>query len=857
MNTEVSSLLSSVWAKTTPFKSLIHHMIDVGCCAEVLLKEGPARSFLKSLSSQTSLDTDDVCRLLCYLAALHDIGKCHPQFQVKGSDMPQTNALKERGLLSLGETGYHFRHELYTEQTLQRIWQNHGLFSDEIIETFGRVLALHHQGKSGEARDIAARACQWEKIQDQLEREIFNIFQAPVPDDTCFWTSDAFAMGLVGLIVLADWIASGESFCCDEELELMAYVQSARQTAQQNVRECGLLLDRIMPDFKDFTTMWPMIRRDTMRPLQRACEEIDYSQLQLILLEAPMGEGKREAALFAANQIMDKCEKDGFYIALPTSATSNQMHSRMNALFQEHHLGSTRLLHSMAWLIDEKSQIKGEPAEESDSVAKWLRPLRRGLLSQFAVGTVDQAMMAALQVKYGALRLLGLSDKVLIIDEIHAYDAYMNSIIIRLLQWCKAMSIPVILLSATLSSEKKQELLSASGAAPEALAADYPLITTVTREGTVTQTRVGSFMQRDYHFDLCPLMDDPAAAADKAAELVQNGGCLCFLVNTVNRAQELYRLLKDRITADTELLIFHARYTAERRQQIEDECVSKFGKDAGPQRPQKAILICTQVVEQSLDVDFDMMMTELAPVDLLLQRAGRVFRHETTPRPAGVVKPQIFVLTSPKQNYKRLEKIYFTLLLTRTETFLKHTPLIRVPDGMREAIRAVYNNEILQTELRSYSERMIAQDLQVSQAESKELPEPEDDYFFALDAAPCSLFSHADADGLVYDPAKTRLNSDSRRAALVSSDLYQQIKDASDDYDLARLIMMQTVNLRLDESSCLDDDGDNTQSFEGDGLLKGILILCLDKDGSAAYKNNIIQSDDAVGISVVRKQKRE
>ena len=221
MNTKLNSLISSVWAKTKPFKSLLHHMIDVGCCANILLREGPSRSFLKNLTFQSALDADEICKLLCYLSALHDIGKCHPQFQAKGSELPQANALREHGLLSLGEDKYNFRHELYTEQVLQRIWAAQNRYPNDVIDTFGRVLALHHQGKTGDAQDIAVHESQWQQIQDQLEREIFNVFQPPLPDEAVFWKGDAFAIGLTGLIILADWIASAESYICDERLSAL------------------------------------------------------------------------------------------------------------------------------------------------------------------------------------------------------------------------------------------------------------------------------------------------------------------------------------------------------------------------------------------------------------------------------------------------------------------------------------------------------------------------------------------------------------------------------------------------------------------------------------------------------------
>ena len=120
-----------------------------------------------------------------------------------------------------------------------------------------------------------------------------------------------------------------------------------------------------------------------------------------------------------------------------------------------------RLLHAMAWLVEQQSvQPDVIQTEDERSARKWLEPMRRGMLESNAVGTVDQAMLAVMMVKYGVLRLLGLAGKVLVIDEIHAYDTYMSGILLCLLQWCKALEIPVVLLSATLPLAKKQQLLS-------------------------------------------------------------------------------------------------------------------------------------------------------------------------------------------------------------------------------------------------------------------------------------------------------------------------------------------------------------------------------------------------------------
>lgn len=290
-----------------------------------------------------------------------------------------------------------------------------------------------------------------------------------------------------------------------------------------------------------------------------------------------MGEGKTEAGIYAATKMGENHNKHGMYIALPTAATSNQMYTRITKLLDTHGIKKTRLLHSMAWIVDSATPDTTINSEDGDVAYRWLSPLRRGLLSPYAVGTVDQTMMAALKVKYGVLRLLGLANKVLVIDEIHAYDAYMNQIIIRLLQWCRALHIPVVLLSATLPKQKKKELVCAYGGDTVNNNA-YPLITTVDIQGHVEEHAVNdTYINKSIAIRLEPLLSKWSDVAQQAMDKVCDGGCLCVMANTVNDAQEIYQNLKKTVKEDFKLLLFHSRFIAVKRNKIENRqrrCVS-------------------------------------------------------------------------------------------------------------------------------------------------------------------------------------------------------------------------------------------------------------------------------------------
>ena len=199
----------------------------------------------------------------------------------------------------------------------------------------------------------------------------------------------------------------------------------------------------------------------------------------------------------------------------------------------------------MAWLSDEGQQsfCSDFDTEEERYAWRWMLPVRRGLLGSYAVGTVDQAMMSVLLVKYGVLRLLGLAEKALILDELHSYDVYMSEILHRLLEWCKVLEIPVVLLSATLPPEKKAQMLSAYTA--ESIPSSYPAVTAITESGKVlVRTIHRTEKQQTVSVTLCPILHQAEQIAAYAKELVQDGGCLCILLNTVQQAQETFQARK-------------------------------------------------------------------------------------------------------------------------------------------------------------------------------------------------------------------------------------------------------------------------------------------------------------------------
>jgi len=848
---ELSRFDDLLWAKSNPIKPLLAHMVDVGVCMRSYLDAPYTSGVLSLLAELLGCSKEAATDISSYVASLHDIGKAVSHFQKK--DELLWAAWKSRFSNLTSFLWEDFRHEVYGEQILRKMWEDNGFFKDDrLCGMFATVIRLHHQGKPVVIR--RDNNAFWLGIQINLEAVLRDVFKPRFDFVQCRNLSAAGLL-LSGLVILCDWVASSKAY--DNLIysgNLKDYIIYSVETAQRTLRSYGLVSDTRFPIASRFCDMWPEIPKDGLRPIQRACETLPLAPLTII--EAPMGEGKTEAALYLAGRLCQKYGKSGIYMALPTAATSNQMFGRVEKMLGRLDVAGLRLLHGMAWVVEDE-MIQGSDfsmleAQTASEAADWLRPLRKGMLAGSAVGTVDQAMKSALCIKYGALRFVGLSNKVLIVDEIHAYDTYMSVIIARLLSWCNALSIPVILLSATMQDAQKMKYLGCYGGNDAAkLDSAYPLLTSVFQDGTVEQYPVEEVhMHREYRFLLHEFTDDAAVLADFAVRKVANGGNLCMMLNTVKRAQEVYEQVKERADGETLILLFHARFTASRRAAIERECLSLFGKGDGCKRPVKAILVCTQVVEQSLDIDFDGMISEIAPVDLLLQRAGRVHRHPRS-RPSSMATPLIDVIIPPRDEAKEPKArfgvnalIYQAYILKKTEDFLLRQVVIRMPEDIRHCINAVYAGENGHLEyLNAYVMMNTKNEMQTADAAAVTLPVPVQDVFFADNCLHWRM-SLSDADqgdfaSLSY--AATRQGQDSIRVALLDESLYQRALSQELGSADIKAIYLQSVSISAKKVA----DAENRIKS---GILKGLVLLANSDSNQYKAGEYAFSYDDEYGV---------
>lgn len=840
--------LSEFWAKTQPFQSVVTHGIVSGTICRHLMRKYLSEGSRQLVSELLGLTEDELSDFVAYLVSLHDIGKIEYNFQCKDPEMKAK--LKELGV-DKGYVGKEIvRHEKTGEIALGRIWERQNQDFDS-LEVFSALVGAHHQ--KNQISDRMKTDSFFDGYRQELEQFMRGIF-LPDPQTSLPEISDTregvFEAILLGMLILSDWIASGVLFADAEEwIDSEDCKETIIHKAEVFLTQSGLNKE-IVAWGHTFTDVWPWISRDGARPLQQGAQHMANGKKRhrLILMEAPMGEGKTEAGMYCAVQMLCQWKKDGFYVALPTAATSNQMVSRMADWFEVLNIPKkVRLLHGMAWMADESTSEESKNTENQDEITRWLAPLRRGLLGQFSVGTVDQVMLSVTKTKYGVLRLLGLSNKVLVIDEIHSYDVYMGEFIHRLLQWCKAMEIPVVMLSATLPPKLKAKLLEPY--TKQTLSGAYPLITAVCEDGTVEELPIEKTVKNmRVSVELLPILNDPGKIAQKAVALTEQGGCICILMNTVKQAQKVYTALEE--CFDGELMLFHAQFPAEQRKEIEENCIRKFGKDKSF-RPKRAVLVATQVVEQSLDVDFDAMLTAVAPIDLVLQRMGRIFRHNDTVRPVCLQDPTQFVLIPEGENFGVDGYVYPEVLLQQTIRVLKDRNEVKIPEDLAPLVADGYDDtKALSGNVEKWVEHMIGERVKAGQSQKYLIGTP--DKIFSALGDPAQLFD--DEGENKYLTVQTRLGEPSVRIALLEPGLYRQVEACVEkdgiakvrNRELAKIVQMKSVSVAERRLSFEKSD---LLYIKGDILLSGVRVYPA-KDGVCMLPGGRICFDEKLGVII-------
>ncbi len=700
----------ALWGKAGAGESyhpLLWHMFDTAAVAEAILKTPQGRPLLEMLSGRLSLNPEDALAWIAALAALHDLGKACPGFQQK--HVARKAALTNMGVKWRDNT-QDTPHNLVTSAVLPEFLRELGMDA-KTSRRLSRSLGGHHgvfptDGDVGSTRTRLAaseRRHDWSALRRRLFQIVVDFFEVPQKGLPILPAGDnVVPVLLTGLVTAADWLASNDDFFRYEPdiVDQGEYCVLARERAATAMNQAGW--DSWSPpgESLEFRQLFPDIQGEP-RPVQAAVAQIAKASPRpaLVILEVPMGEGKTEAAMLLQEHWCSSLGQRGAYFALPTMATSNQMFERTEAFLRTRYAKlrtNLHLLHGHALLSDEYGRLKTRAVnidqKEGTVVAdEWFVKPKRGLLAPFAVGTVDQALLSVLQTRHGYLRLFGLSQKTLIFDEVHAYDVYMSTLFERLLTWLASIGTTVVILSATLPASRRRALLSAyTGKEVSLSAAAYPRITWTDVASEVHSRSVDVAHKSSLKLDWWA--DDLEGSAERLRCALAEGGCAAWICNTVRRAQETYRRLAAALPG-VAVQLFHARYPFGERARREADALRLYGKHR--ESRSASILVATQVIEQSLDLDFDLMVTELAPVDLVLQRAGRLHRHDRA-RPAplaeralAVIEPEGHRECSPSFPHS----VYEESVLLRSWLVLKDLREVRIPEDMERLIEAVYGPE--------------------------------------------------------------------------------------------------------------------------------------------------------------------
>jgi len=734
----------SYWGKASPKKieegakyhPAICHMLDVALVAQVLLErldklEIPLKQLL--FSPLTCPKTQQI-DWLAFIIALHDIGKISPGFQRK---VPELCDFHDATLpFSRDPTEDEGNHGKVSYVALTDLLVDKAACEYDIAELLAHAVGAHH-GKFypvPETKNIGQ--AQWSTERSDIVEALREVFvleweDFPFPDDTL---SAQFILALSGLTAVADWLGSNEADfryvgTCTDTLEV--YKKQRLPIAQRIVDTLHLQHFKLQAAIPAFEELFKFPPNTCQTHSLNIAQQLQGASL--LLIETPMGSGKTEAALAAADLWMRKQQAAGIYYALPTQATANQMFGRIKSFLANYTADNNalelHLLHAYAALHEGYQELQSaaiydpdepkHPDKAAIQASEWFTGAKRGLLSSFAVGSVDQALLSAMRTKHMFVRLFGLAGKVVIIDEVHAYDAYTSQLLERLISWLAQLNTSVILLSATLPAKKRQALLEAYQ--PQAKFDEmphYPCVMGVDQQGKVIAQSL-SWLEKDQrNFQLKLLPKTKAepwqAVRTLLAESLQDGGCAACIVNTVMEAQALFKSIeKDAAFADTLLILFHARFPIGERLEIEKQLENLFGKPekSAGKRPKKAIVVATQVLEQSLDVDFDLMFSDIAPIDLLLQRAGRLQRHQRQ-RPKLFEQNAVLYCLQPdlsvaEPDFGMTGKIYAPILLQKTALVLEKpaNQKILLPgkatdeNGVENLISQVYDADIPITSL--------------------------------------------------------------------------------------------------------------------------------------------------------------
>lgn len=668
---------------------LVHHCADVAAVTEALLERTLIGRRLAKTAALDSLTPTMVARL-CVISAMHDIGKCCHGFQNKASTAsPRSGHVGEAGWLLANRSD---DKALLDCLPLEAIAEWH---KDGSLSLLWASIA--HHGRPVHAGDCPESAALWNRHPSrdpysglrELGAAVRRWFPRAFEAGEEFPSSAEFQHAFAGLVMLADWLGSNR----DEELFRFSdrvdeeRIDWARKRAARAIELVGL---DVRQPRRALGTVDSRRAFDVIKPLSVANPNAMQQTVSaiavgagpsIVVLESETGSGKTEAALSRFVRLFAAGEVDGLYFALPTRTAATQLFSRVRTsierAFPDEQSRPPTVLAVPGYLrVDDRTGrlLPGFEVLWNDDRARAFRfrgwaaeNSKRYLAGAVVVGTVDQALLSALSVDHAHLRATALSRHLLVVDEVHASDPYMSRVLEFVLQTHARAGGHALLMSATLATEALEQWLatvSSTGktqtSIEQALSRPYPALTVWSQGArSAPVTFAGARDRGPIRCEMQPWIDEDDLVVDKALSLAERGARVIILRNTVNAAIATQRAL-ERLAAerDARSLLFsvrgtptlhHARFAREDRETLDRELEAAFGKQS---TRKGLVVVATQTIQQSLDIDADVMLTDICPMDVLLQRIGRVHRHDR-PREAGFEQALIVVLVPEERHVER------------------------------------------------------------------------------------------------------------------------------------------------------------------------------------------------------------
>jgi len=631
--------------------NVYEHCCNVGEVAKVLIN--------KLCDSTKNLLPENIPAI----AALHDVGKVSPGFQKRIS--PE-NVAKVSPQLAKIFSPFVKNHAAISQEAVR-------LFINSETSNIPDILGIHH-GICPDKIYINNSECggeNWTTERKILIQKLIEVF-GKLPEKNI---SPPITNIIAGLVCVSDWIGSDENFFPSEGFQNN---QNISETAKNAVEKCGW----ISPKLKTNLSFENIFNNKPYKNQKSFFENV--TEPGVYIFEEQMGAGKTEAALYAAYNLISKGYNNGFYFGLPTKLTSNKIHERVQSYLDKICVEKNQaiLAHGSAWL-----QSGGKDFRSGNS---WFNPRKRALLAPFAVGTIDQALMSVINVKHFFVRTFGLAGKVVILDEVHSYDVYTGTILNSLVKALRQIGCTVIILSATLTKQRISSFFVNKISDTNA----YPL---VSLENKTEAKTIECETPKSRNINITIRQNFIPEIAELAVQKANDKNCVLLITNTVDCAQKYFDAIKSSMTENAfSIGLLHSKFPAFKRQNLENYWINILGKNG--ERPDGCILIATQVVEQSVDIDADFMITELAPTDMILQRMGRLWRHNRQKRP--IANAEICVLSgnidsavdeiSLNEILGKSRYIYAPYVLWKTFQVWKNRKNIVLPNQIREVLEFTY-----------------------------------------------------------------------------------------------------------------------------------------------------------------------